>query len=119
MHSTRLVVILVAALTLSISASAQAKNVRNPVPVVGKTADGRYPIYDIEGDLTDIAYSTSKSTIYHPDELPERIGFISNKDAKNKAAYDCEFVCKDKAGHVVGMNPSWAKLYKMKVPADK
>lgn len=97
---------------------AQAANVRpaaapkvvNPVKVIGKTADGKYNVYDLDGDLNDINYRTSNSILFQPDDLPARMQYLSFKDAKS-GAYACDFICKDKAGHTVGLSPDYAKMY--------
>lgn len=95
--------------------AAYAKGVRNPVKVIGKSDDGKYPIYDLQGDLNDLNYQTSGNIVYQPDDLPDRMVFLSPKDATG-GAYKCEFICKDAKGRVVGLNPSWAKLYHKPVP---
>lgn len=96
--------------------SAQAKQpakVANPIAVVGKTADAKYNVYDLKGDLSDLNYASSKGILYQPDDLVKRMDFLKEEDA-NKGTYTCEFICKDKQGHVVGLNPSWKKVYGIK-----
>ena len=95
---------------------AKKATVKNPIKVTGKTADGRYNTYDLDGELDDLNYSSiTGNIIYQPDDLPDRIPFISPKDT-NKGVYVCEFVCKDAHGNIVGLNPQWAKLYGKSVP---
>lgn len=86
--------------------------VSNPVNVIGSTKDGKYPIYDLSGELLDVNYRSSRSIIYQPDDLVGRVNFIDMKDVDH--GYTCDFVCKDKEGHIVGLNPQRAKQYMVK-----
>lgn len=104
---------IIAAIGLSLPATAKDTKIVNPVPVVGKTADGKYDIYDLRGDLNDLNYVSSMHIIYQPDDLPARIKFLDPADVK-AGTYVCDFICKDKVGHVVGLNPNLKKLYKVK-----
>jgi hypothetical protein len=83
-------------------------------PLVVREQENKYQIYDLQGDLDDLNFHTSQGVIYQRDELPERVNFISFKDQQS-GKYQCEFICKDKKGNVVGLNPVWAKLYGKKV----
>lgn len=75
------------------------------VPATGRTADGKYPVYALEGGLEDLSYvSPRANTVYKPDDLLRRLVFLGESDTKG-GQYQCEFVCKDRAGHIVGLNP--------------
>lgn len=100
---------IIAAATLHDSHAKDPKQ-KNPIPTHGKTADGKYPIYDLKGDLADINYATSNGVVYSPDGLVGRVEWLKPEDA-NTANYRCDFVCKDKNDRVVGLNPEWKKVY--------
>lgn len=84
------------------------KNKAAPIKVSGITADGKYPIYDIEGEATDITYKAG-NTLYTSGDLVGKLIFIDPADTK---VYHCEFLCKDKQNHTVGINPSFKFLTK-------
>lgn len=75
------------------------------VPIIGRTVDGKYPRYDISGELDDANWSGNNNhTIYQMKDIREGLIYIDMKDV-DKGVYVCEFVCKDKAGYIVGQNP--------------
>jgi hypothetical protein len=88
----------------------QAKKVQPGIPVIGKSADGKYPVYKLEGDLTDINYF-SGNTSWQSGDLLTRMVFLEPQDV-NHGKYFCEFICKDGFQNVVGINPSFKKLLK-------
>lgn len=88
----------------------QAKKVQQSIPVIGKTADGKYPVYNLEGDLTDINYF-SGNTSWRSGDLLTRMVFLDPQDV-NHGKYFCEYICKDGFQNVVGINPSFKKLLK-------
>lgn len=73
------------------------------IKVVGKTADGKYPIYELEGDLSDLKYF-SPGLAWTPDDLLTRLVYLEPADVDNR--YKCDWVCKDSANHIVGLNPA-------------
>ncbi len=83
-----------------------------PIKVVDVTPDGKYPIYELEGAATDITYK-SGNKLYTSGDLVGRLVFLEPEDAKGKQ-YRCEFICKDKLGRPVGINPSFKFLIKEK-----
>ena len=104
---------LIAAAVLPITHAKEPAKLKNPIASAGKTSDGKYPIYDLKGDLNDLNYASSNGVVYNPDDLIGRINWLQPEDAKG-GPYACEFICKDKAGHVVGLNPAWKKVYGVK-----
>jgi hypothetical protein len=84
-----------------------------PVPaVIGKSADGKYAAYDVQGDLDDINWF-SGNTAYNGDALFKVLPMIAEDDAKSKA-YQCGFICKDVKGSVVGIDPAYKWMAKKK-----
>lgn len=75
------------------------------VPVVGKTADGKYPIYKLDGDPGDLKYF-SGNTAYAPNDLVGRMGYVAAADAKIKGT-ECDWICKNAAGQVIGLDPAY------------
>jgi len=117
--SLRLMPLLALMLALGIPLQAEAKKltVADMIPTLGRTTDGKYNIYNLQGELDDLSYATiedgyvmqqgklvRQSLVYQPDDLLGRMDFISVKDL-NKNGYRCDFVCKDAQGHIVGLNP--------------
>lgn len=88
----------------------QAKKAQPGIPVIGKSADGKYPVYMLEGDLTDINYF-SGNTSWRSGDLLTRMVFLDPQDV-NHGKYFCEYICKDGFQNVVGINPSFKKLLK-------
>lgn len=78
------------------------------VPTIGKTDDGKYVVFDLKGDLTDITYF-SGNTVYSSGDLLLSLPYADPKDVKS-GAIDCEFICKNKKGQVVGQNPMNKKI---------
>lgn len=85
--------------------------VPNLIRVTGETEDGKYKTYDLEGDLHDLSYSSSSNILYLPDDLPARLPYINKRDVNN-GDYTCSYVCKNRQGKIVGLNPAWAPAYK-------
>lgn len=83
-----------------------------PIEIIGKTDDKKYNIYKLEGEVNDIRWF-SNGNAYNGADLAERMEFIKPEDAQS-SKYNCAFVCKDKANHVVGLNPAFAPLYSKK-----
>jgi hypothetical protein len=96
------------------SAAAPIMQVRNPIAIIGETEDKRYPVYDLEGAVDDVNYRSRNGTVYQPDDLPSRLRFLRPEDAKS-GKYVCSFTCQDNRGRIVGMNPTWAKVYGFKL----
>ncbi len=80
------------------------------IKILGKDVNGKYPVYDVQGDLTDINYF-SGDYVFRSGELMNRLKFIQKQDV-NANGYECEFICKDRAGNVVGINPAFKHLGK-------
>lgn len=81
------------------------------IPIIGHTADGKYPIYQLSGALDDVNY-ISGDTLWQPDELLTRMRFLKPQDVNH--GYQCDWVCKDSAGHIVGLNPANKGYLKIK-----
>lgn len=84
------------------------QNSSSPIKITGITDDGKYPVYDIEGDVTDLSYKAG-NFLYTSGDLVHMLVFLDPNDAKSKR-YICEFLCKDKKGQAVGLNPSFKFL---------
>lgn len=82
------------------------KSKAGPIQISGVTPDGKYPIYVLEGEATDITYK-SGNTLYTSGQLVNMLVFVDEKDTKR---YNCEFLCKDKQDRTVGINPSFKFL---------
>lgn len=74
------------------------------IPVIGKSADGKYPVYDLRGDLQDFDYF-SPGTKWTPNDLLTRMVFLDPRDVNN-GKYKCAWICKDGFQNVVGLNPA-------------
>lgn len=72
------------------------------IKIVGNTADGEYPIYELEGELNDLNYR-SPGLIWTPTDLLSRMVYLRPQDVDH--GYTCDWVCKDSANHIVGLNP--------------
>lgn len=73
---------------------------------IGKSQDGKYRVYNLEGGLSDVNWFATTTTVYNSKFLAERIGYIQKNDVNN-GQYVCEYVCKDKLGRIVGVNPAY------------
>lgn len=85
------------------------------IPTQGKTHDGKYPIYQIDGMLNDINYGSKvDSTRYQPSDLLGHMVYLNPQDVGR--GYACDFVCKDDQDHIVGLNPQvkWMEKKKKK-----
>jgi hypothetical protein len=72
------------------------------IKIVGKTADGKYPIYELEGDVNALSYF-SPGLVWTPNDLLTRLAYLEPADVDH--GYTCDWVCKDSANHIVGLNP--------------
>lgn len=93
--------ILIAAIAATlISSFAQAKPPA-PVPVIAKA--GKYNVYGLDsgGDLDALKYVGTNKVVYNTDELTKILPIIDPKDIKADGL-TCEYICVDKAQHVVG-----------------
>lgn len=83
-----------------------------PIKVIGKTADGKYPVYNLEGELSDTDWKAG-GRIYTSGDLMKKLVFLDQADAFGpNHQYECEFVCVDKQKRIVGLNPNFKKLLK-------
>lgn len=83
-------------------------NAAEAIPTIGTTADGKYPIYQLEGELTDVNYKSGE-TLWTSGDLLTRIGYVDQADVNNNG-YSCGFVCKDYQGHIVGIAPVYKQF---------
>lgn len=72
------------------------------IKIVGKTADGKYPIYQLEGDVDALSYF-SPGLVWTPNDLLTKLVYVDPADVDH--GYTCDWVCKDSANHIVGLNP--------------
>lgn len=84
------------------SSAPAATGAEAAIKVVGKTADGKYPIYELEGELNDTGYFSS-GVKWTANDLQSRLAYIAPEDVDH--GYSCDWVCKDSANHIVGLNP--------------
>ena len=87
---------------------AKAAPAAKSIEVTGQTADKKYPIYKIEGDYEDVKYFANGKA-YTSGDLFGKMKYIKKEDV-NANGYKCGFICKDSAGHTVGINPNFAFL---------
>ncbi len=73
------------------------------IPTTGKTADGKYPVYNLQGDLEDLNYA-SPGKVWQPEDLLKRMTFVNQADIKS-GEVRCEWICKNRVNQVVGLNP--------------
>lgn len=96
-------VLLAIALALPVYVEAGGKD-GVKVPVIGRTKDGKYPRYDLKGDLDDINYfGITKPTVWPAGTLEGRLVHLKKEDLKR--GYECDWVCKDPEGYIVGLRP--------------
>lgn len=92
-------------------AAIKAEQKAGRIAKISMTKDCKYPVYDLQGDLDDINYTSHDgSVMWQAGDLLTRIGYLDPVDVGR--GYTCEFVCKDTAGNIVGINPSFKKLGK-------
>lgn len=104
-------VLLLAILSLpSVMAAKEVESKATQIKILGKDIHGKYPVYDLDGDLTDVNYF-SGNYVFRSGELLDRMDFVQQADV-NRNGYECEFICKDGAGNVVGINPAYRYLGK-------
>jgi hypothetical protein len=84
--------------------------VKNPIRVIGETADHKYKIYDLKGSIDDMRWF-SNGYVYNSEDLAARMEFLKPADVKSKE-YTCDFICVDKQQRVVGLNPAYAAMFK-------
>lgn len=82
------------------------------VPVTGRTADGKYPVYGLEGELGDLNYF-SGNTVFRPNDLLGRMGYVSEADSHARGI-QCDWICKNAAGQVIGLDPAYLKISQKK-----
>ncbi len=89
---------------------AKAEGAPKTIPIIGLDVNHKYPVYDLEGDLTDLTYF-SGDYVYRSGDLFSRMKDIKKEDV-NHNGYVCEFICKDSQGAVVGLNPEFRHIAK-------
>lgn len=85
-------------------AEARKITVADLIPATGQTSDKKYYTYDLVGELDDINYF-SGDTVYQPQDLKGLMPFVQKADV-NRNGYQCQIICKDRTGQVVGLNPN-------------
>jgi hypothetical protein len=95
-------------------APAEAKEPRvEQIKVEGRTPDGKYPIYVLQGDI-DGSNVFTETTAYQPQQLAGKIAYVKKEDqGKGPGKYECDWLCKDTVGHIVGM-PEAMKVWEPK-----
>lgn len=89
---------------------AKAESAPKSIPIIGLDVNHKYPVYDLEGDLTDLTYF-SGDYVYRSGDLFSRMKDIKPEDV-NHNGYVCEFICKDSQGAVVGLSPQFRHIAK-------
>lgn len=82
------------------------------VPVTGRTADGKYPVYGLDGEVGDLNYF-SGNTVFRPNDLLGRMGYVSDADSRARGV-QCDWICKNAAGQVIGLDPAYLKISQKK-----
>lgn len=76
--------------------------------ITGKTADGKYNVYNIEGEIDDLKYFVG-NTVYTANDMIKFLDGIPDKeDGKN--GIRCETICKNAKGQVIGVLNMWKKM---------
>lgn len=78
------------------------------IPVIGKTTDGKYNVYDLDGAANDLSWF-SGNYVYKANDLLTRLDFVKKEDI-DAGTYYCEWVCLNKDNRIVGQ-PYWNKKY--------
>lgn len=73
---------------------------------VGKTADGKYNVYNVTGDLDDFNFKAGNA-MYSERDVIKYLNAVDAKDVGKTVK--CYTICKNAAGQVVGVNPSYKK----------
>lgn len=94
------------------------------IPLTGKlSADGRYQVYRLEGELDDLNWfgwataidGSREPLVYKHNDLFKGMPFLEEADARSPN-YACGYVCKDRLGQIVGINPSYKKVMLESLP---
>lgn len=102
--------LLLGLLLLSGISTARAQGLPKSIPILGLDVNHKYPVYDLQGDLTDLSYF-SGDYVFQSGDLFSRMKDIRPEDV-NHNGYECEFICKDSQGDVVGLNPQFRHIAK-------
>lgn len=79
------------------------KQVYKTIYITGKTADGKYNVYNVVGDIDDFNFKAGN--LQYSDS--EMLKYLDGVDAKDVGkTIQCEAICKNKAGEVVGVHPA-------------
>lgn len=83
-----------------------------PIPIIGCTEDGKYPIYAITGDrINDLKYTIRGNTRIDGNYLIKHMRLVAPADVKK---YKCDTPdaawCVDSKNRPVGIHPNWAKI---------
>ena len=81
------------------------------VPTLGVTADGQYPVYKID-EVVKGQYFIVKGQMYSNTDLLGRMVILSERDA-GSGKYQCNFLCRNGQGQVVGINPLFAGMIQL------
>lgn len=109
-RSVGIQLVLLLLLTSFLSNLAHAKDMRAvwaakaaPIKVIDVTPDGKYPVYGLVHEEDDIVYHAGNLSFTF-DDLSKKLVYLSKED-KNNGVYTCEYVCRDKKGRIVGIDP--------------
>jgi len=83
---------------------------KGDIKSLGLTDDQKYNRTNLKGDLDDLNW-TAGNSIYSANDLMRVLPFIDEKDVKDNK-YQCDVVCKDRTGAIVGVSPDYKKFYK-------
>lgn len=83
------------------------KQVFKSIYIIGKTADGKYNVYNITGPLDDISYEVNNIQ-YSGGDLIRLLPAVDKADVGKTV--QCETICKNAAGQVVGVNPAYKNI---------
>lgn len=85
------------------------KPIASPIQIIGKTADHKYNVYKLDGEVDAIRWFANGKS-YNSEDLASRMEFIKKEDVDN-GTYHCAFVCKDGLQNTVGLNPNFAHIF--------
>lgn len=85
---------------------------KTTIYITGKTADGKYNVYNVEGDLSDTNW-TAGNRLYSANDMIALLDGVPTA-AMGKNGVKCETICKNAAGQVIGVPEGYKQIAKKK-----
>lgn len=83
------------------------KQVYKSIYNIGKTADGKYNVYNIQGDLSEPNWTVG-NYVYSEADMLRFLPAVDKADVGKTV--QCETLCKNAAGQVIGVNPIYKAM---------